>query len=60
MSIVQVRHRCACSVKEVCGEEALLASFLSKEGRMTPLGMKAVPLDIDSDGVLATDRLIKG
>lgn len=34
----QVRHRCACSVKEVCGEEARLASFLSKEGRMTPLG----------------------
>lgn len=57
---VQVRHRCACSVKEVCGEEALLASFLSKGGRMTPLGMKAVALDIDSDGALATDRSIKG
>ena len=33
-----MRHRCACSLAAVCGEEATLASFLSKEGRMTPLG----------------------
>lgn len=31
---MQVRHRCACSDKKVCGKEAALVERLSKQSRM--------------------------